>query len=148
MKLFPNTKSEWPEGLGQLTPLGKRQHYDLGQKFRHRYMVEHQLLNSTYHINEVYARSTSIDRTLMSAQVRPLLHPLPKLLLSPPTSLLSCQSFLYGLFPPDLTETVIPFGLQVVPVHAVARHEDTLLYAYKNCPRLDELTALSRARYA
>lgn len=98
IKLFPTTRSTWPEGLGQLTwivrtlcrteaPLarpedvsysqwptftqGMEQHYELGRSFRRRYVEEHGLIGTEYRSNEIYVRSTSKERTLMSAQVRP-----------------------------------------------------------------------------
>ncbi len=89
IKTFPNSRSHWPEGMGQLTWLGMQQHYgtlsiqptiyfllisflltpELGQKFRERYVEQHKLLSSEFVGDEVYVRSTSKERTLMSAQV-------------------------------------------------------------------------------
>jgi hypothetical protein len=69
IKTFPNTLSHWPEGFGQLTDLGMKQHHDLGEKFRRKYIGEHRLLSPAYNGSQVYVRSTSKERTLMSAQV-------------------------------------------------------------------------------
>lgn len=69
-KLFPNCKSHWPEGLGQMTALGLRQMYDLGTRLRERYVDRFGLISSSFHTDEVFVRSTSKDRTLMSAHVR------------------------------------------------------------------------------
>jgi len=113
---FPNTKSTWPEGLGQLTWLGMEQQYELGQMFRRRYVEERKLVGSEYRGQEVYVRSTSKERTLMSA-----------------------QSFMHGFYPPKHGLRRLPGGLQPVPVHAFAKHQDIVLYAYKNCPRLKTL---------
>lgn len=70
IKTFPNTRSHWPEGYGQLTDLGMKQHHDLGEKFRKKYVEQHKLVDRTYNGSQVYVRSTSKERTLMSAQVK------------------------------------------------------------------------------
>lgn len=44
--------------------IGKEQHYHLGQWLRQRYSS---LLSQTYNKDEIYIRSTDVDRTLMSA---------------------------------------------------------------------------------
>jgi hypothetical protein len=62
-------------GLGQLTQTGMSQHRQFGQYLRNRYP---DFLNKFYNRNEVYARSTDYDRTLMSS-----------------------YSLLSGLFPPQ-----------------------------------------------
>eukprot|EP01087_Luapelamoeba_hula_P019713 TRINITY_DN6574_c1_g2_i1.p1 TRINITY_DN6574_c1_g2~~TRINITY_DN6574_c1_g2_i1.p1 ORF type:complete len:494 (+),score=95.66 TRINITY_DN6574_c1_g2_i1:110-1591(+) len=117
VRLFPKTASEWPEGLGQLTPLGMKQHFELGQKFRRRYIDKLHLFGPSYNAHEVYARSTSKERTLMSA-----------------------QAFMHGLFPPGSgPDGGLPGNLQLVPVHAEATKEDKVLLGYKNCPALDSL---------
>jgi len=116
-KVFPNTKSEWPEGLGQLTHIGMKQHYDLGQKFRKRYVEDLKFVNTTYKRDEVYVRSTPKERTLMSA-----------------------HSFMLGFFPAGTGPVSIPSAIQPVPIYSVEKKSDTLLYAYKNCNRLKLLT--------
>ncbi|CEF70003.1 Histidine phosphatase superfamily, clade-2-containing protein [Strongyloides ratti] len=62
----PN-KNVWSVSLGQLTQKGMRQHYDLGKRFFKKYSQEKKLLNSNYDANQIYVRSTDIDRTLVSA---------------------------------------------------------------------------------
>ena len=44
--------------------------YDLGQFLRQRYMKDHQLLNETYHHNQVYIRSSDVDRCVQSAETQ------------------------------------------------------------------------------
>eukprot|EP01102_Stenamoeba_stenopodia_P008000 TRINITY_DN2264_c0_g2_i1.p1 TRINITY_DN2264_c0_g2~~TRINITY_DN2264_c0_g2_i1.p1 ORF type:complete len:597 (-),score=88.82 TRINITY_DN2264_c0_g2_i1:161-1951(-) len=132
-KIFPNTKSQWPEGLGQLTHIGMQQLQALGSKLRDRYVYQKKLLSPKLNINEIFVRSTARERTLISA-----------------------QSFLLGLYPPagdtlptptvpslpkDPQESVfvLPLGFQPIPLYSSLKHTDDLLYAYKNCPRLKEL---------
>jgi acid phosphatase len=121
--LFANNPNHWTEGLGQLTGEGMRQHYLLGQKFRHKYVDQLNFVSGTFNISEVYARATGKDRTLMSA-----------------------QSFMLGMFPPGtgpnastVKESALPHSIQPVPIHAATPSHDILLHAYKNCPRLSEL---------
>ncbi|MFZ2957561.1 MAG: histidine phosphatase family protein [Candidatus Ozemobacteraceae bacterium] len=59
---------EWPEGIGELTPEGMRQEYQLGKKLRARYVDAYKLLPWRYRANSMYVLSTSVNRTLMSAQ--------------------------------------------------------------------------------
>lgn len=137
----------WPWGLGQLTPTGARMHYLNGYQFRRRYIVQHQLFGPFYDPEEVYIRSTDVNRTLMSA-----------------------QSQLYGLFPdgpslrtPELNVTAVPpiqienlynitHGLgqsallknyQPLPIYTEQKQLDHLLQGYSGavCPRMNEILA-------
>lgn len=89
--------------------LGKQQHYELGQWLRNRYSS---LVNETYSKNEIYVRSTDVDRALMSA-----------------------QSNLAGLYPPkgkDVWKQDLAW--QPIPVHTVPKKHDKTLAGEKYCP--------------
>ncbi|XP_036705448.1 prostatic acid phosphatase isoform X4 [Balaenoptera musculus] len=102
IETFPNDpikESSWPQGFGQLTQLGMEQHYELGQYIRKRY---EKFLNKSYRHEQVYVRSTDIDRTLMSAMTN-----------------------LAALFPPEGISVWNPSLLwQPIPVHTVPVSED------------------------
>lgn len=95
-----------------LLQLGKQQHYELGKWLRNRY---NPLLNETYSKNEIYVRSTDVDRALMSA-----------------------QSNLAGLYPPKGKDVwKEDLGWQPIPVHTVQEKHDKVLAAKKSCPAYD-----------
>lgn len=106
----PEMEKIWPQGLGQLTPRGMNQEYELGKKLRKQYVNKYHLLPKQYDINAMSVRSTSMARTMMSA-----------------------QSILFGLYPlgtgPSLNNSVkaLPEGLQPIPINTVTREQDTLL---------------------
>ncbi|KAM9307681.1 prostatic acid phosphatase-like [Gastrophryne carolinensis] len=115
---YPNDKykeESWPDGFGQLTQLGMEQQYELGKYLRKRY---YGFINETYSRQEVFVRSTDMDRTIMSVLVN-----------------------LAGLFPP--VERQIwnqNFTWQPIPVHTVPLQEDNMLYMSEtNCPSYVEL---------
>lgn len=100
---------DWPTGWGQLTNLGKQQHHELGKWLRKRY---DSILGKTYSKQDIYVRSTDVDRTLMSA-----------------------LSNLAGLYPPqgtDIWDNNIAW--QPIPVHTVPEREDYILASKKSCP--------------
>ncbi|MGH0183860.1 UNVERIFIED_CONTAM: hypothetical protein FKN15_013149, partial [Acipenser sinensis] len=95
----PHQESAWPQGFGQLTQVGMRQHFELGQTLRRRYWG---FLNETYSRREISVRSTDYDRTLMSAEAN-----------------------LAGLYPPNGSEVFNPnITWQPIPVHTVPDTED------------------------
>jgi len=108
-------RSNWPVGPGQLTSVGKRMHFELGQWLRKRYDG---FLSSNYSEEEIYVRSTDVDRTLMSAQAN-----------------------LAGLYPPSgywVWNPDIPW--QPIPVHTVPQQWDNLLSNHHTqCPRLNHM---------
>lgn len=123
--VFQNSLSEWPEGSGQLTGLGMKQQHDLGAMLRHRYVNERNLIEPYWRLDQVYCRSTARTRSLQSA-----------------------EAFFHGFFPPgtgpNLPESegggpALPINIQPVPIMSASRYNDTLLYAYKNCPTLKRL---------
>ncbi|KAJ8944268.1 hypothetical protein NQ318_009645 [Aromia moschata] len=65
---FPNdpyfSTTYWPMGFKQLTNQGKQRHYELGKWFRNRY---DSFLPKIYSPDDIYVRSSDVDRTLMSA---------------------------------------------------------------------------------
>ncbi|GAB1286574.1 Lysosomal acid phosphatase [Apodemus speciosus] len=115
----PYQEEKWPQGFGQLTKVcpqeGMLQHWELGQALRQRY---HGFLNTSYHRQEVYVRSTDFDRTLMSAEAN-----------------------LAGLFPPSEAQHFNPnISWQPIPVHTVPITEDRLLkFPLGPCPRYEQL---------
>ena len=42
----------------------------------------------------------------------------------------------------------LPHGMTIVPVHSESKERDYLLYAYKNCPKLKEISKQYKQRYA
>ncbi|XP_054734328.1 prostatic acid phosphatase [Anastrepha obliqua] len=102
----------WPVGWGELTNLGKKQHYELGKWLRQRY---HSLLNLTYSEDEIYVRSTDIDRTLASA-----------------------MSNLAGLYPPVGNEIWNKdIAWQPIPVHTIPERLDKELAGKAPCAAYD-----------
>lgn len=63
-KAFGDDFELWPDGAGQLTPLGVEIHQELGNFLRDRYSG---LMSPQYRREELYIRSTDRDRTLLSA---------------------------------------------------------------------------------
>lgn len=107
----PYQESSWPQGFGQLSQEGMRQHFELGQVLRKRYQG---FLSEAYDRHQIVVRSTDYDRTLMSAQAN-----------------------LAGLYPPNGSQVFRP-GLewQPIPVHTVPQVEERLLsYPLSDCPR-------------
>ena len=116
---IPKSTHSWPEGLGQLTPLGMHQEYELGQKFQHRYIEQEKLLPRIYQPGTLYVRSTDVDRTLMSAEcVLMGLYP-------PGTGPFLHPAFLMNWF-------ALPYGFQPIPIHTVGQDHDNLLLPHHN----------------
>ncbi|XP_043938639.1 lysosomal acid phosphatase isoform X2 [Protopterus annectens] len=111
----PYQESAWPQGFGQLTVEGMRQHFELGQMLKKRY---HGFLNDSYDRHEIFVRSTDSDRTLMSAEVN-----------------------LAGMYQPTGAQVFNPnLTWQPIPVHTVPEEEDKLLrFPISGCPRYDVL---------
>jgi hypothetical protein len=63
---FNETSPFWRQG--ELTSMGKKQHYLMGGEMRRRYMVKNKLLDiNQYRPEEIYIRSTDYNRTVESA---------------------------------------------------------------------------------
>uniref|UniRef100_A0A182HT87 acid phosphatase n=1 Tax=Anopheles arabiensis TaxID=7173 RepID=A0A182HT87_ANOAR len=111
--------SHWTADWGQLVNAGKMRHLLLGKWLRQRYSS---LLQDTYSNNEIYVRSTDVDRTLMSAEAN-----------------------LAGLYPPtgrDVWDSAITW--QPIPVHTVTEELDSVLAAKKRCPAFDHALKVYR----
>ncbi|CAB1424714.1 unnamed protein product [Pleuronectes platessa] len=102
-------------GFGQLSQIGMRQHFELGQFLRNRYKG---FLNETYNRHEISVRSTDYDRTLMSAEAN-----------------------LAGLYPPSGQQVFNPnLKWQPIPIHTVPKSEERLLsFPLGDCPRYNQL---------
>ncbi|XP_054479777.1 lysosomal acid phosphatase [Anoplopoma fimbria] len=111
----PHQESDWPQGFGQLSQEGMKQHYNLGQFLRNRYQG---FLNQSYERHEISVRSTDYDRTLMSAEAN-----------------------LAGLYPPAGQQVFKPDLMwQPIPVHTVPQSEERLLsFPLADCPRYKQL---------
>lgn len=108
---LPTPGYQWSEGLGQLTPRGMQQEFQLGTALRKKYVEQSQLLPEKYQYGSMYARSTDYDRTLMSA-----------------------QSLLTGLYPPgtgpmtvENASPALPHAIMPIPVFSAPRAVDDMI---------------------
>ncbi|KAJ8968867.1 hypothetical protein NQ317_008123 [Molorchus minor] len=114
---FPNDEyydlSYWPMGYKQLTNRGKQRHLELGKWFRNRY---DSFLPDIYSPDDIYVRSSDVDRTLMSAAVN-----------------------LAGLYPPAASQ-VFDEGLnwQPVPIHTLPKKKDFVISMKKKCKKYNK----------
>ena len=123
---------KWPQGLGQLTPEGMHQEFELGKKFHERYIVKNHLLPEKYDVETMYVRSSDIDRTLMSAE---------------------CT--LLGLYPigtgpvTEAGEEGAPSRYQPIPIHTRPRDMDDLLVpdANKDVPKIYDLYVFNSSEW-
>lgn len=107
-------RSNWPVGFGQLTPRGKMMQFRLGQFLRKRY---ENFLSDTYDENDIYVRSSDVDRTLMSA-----------------------MSNLAGLYPPKGDQVWNPsLPWQPIPVHTMPLDQDNIIANHAICPKYKKL---------
>ncbi|XP_072931174.1 prostatic acid phosphatase-like isoform X2 [Epargyreus clarus] len=101
-------QSLWPEKFGQLTNIGKSQHFAFGKYLRTRYS---QIVSEKFDPMEIYIKSTDVDRTLMSAQAN-----------------------LAGMFPPTGSSIWNSELLwQPIPVHTKPEKDDEVLAMKKDC---------------
>ncbi len=104
---IPTIPYTWKEGLEQLTQKGIDQEFALGTKLKERYITQSHLLPENYLPGILYARSTGLDRTIMSA-----------------------NSALTGLYfgSSDLNIARYP----IIPTHNCPRSQEDLLFADNN----------------
>ncbi|XP_046820173.1 prostatic acid phosphatase-like isoform X2 [Vespa crabro] len=102
-------ESLWPVPYGQLTNLGKSQHFYMGQWLRNRYS---HLLSDLYSPYDIYIHSTDVDRTLMSAETN-----------------------LAGLYPPKGNQIWNAIHWIPIPIHTIPESEDNVLSGKKYCQR-------------
>ncbi|OGT53808.1 MAG: hypothetical protein A3E84_03785 [Gammaproteobacteria bacterium RIFCSPHIGHO2_12_FULL_42_13] len=103
---IPKAPYQWKEGLGQLTTTGMKQEIKLGEALRKKYVNQYRLLPAKYQPETVYVRSTSWDRTIMSAEF-----------------------LLRGLYP-DNTRSLDYYA--AIPIDTVPNEDDNLLLAKPN----------------
>lgn len=107
----PNIDYKWPVGLGQLTILGKFQHYKLGKFLKDRY--KNFLTDDP---EEIFVRSSGKDRCLESAE---------------------CN--LAAMYPPKLNWVWNKdLDWQPIPVQTVPLSEDNMLNPDSPCPEADK----------
>ncbi|KAK0049394.1 lysosomal acid phosphatase [Biomphalaria pfeifferi] len=120
---YPNDpyKDYWPQGLGQLSKVGKIQAHNLGKSLLQNYT---KFLGTKYNHSQIFVRSSDYDRTLMTA-----------------------ECVLAGLFPtskenhdPDKKFfTSLSNQWQPIPVHSVPLKFDILLRPSHSCPFIQHL---------
>ena len=104
---IPTVSYTWKEGLEQLTQKGIDQEFTLGAKLKDRYLTQSHLLPENYLPGTLYARSTGLDRTIMSA-----------------------NSALTGLYFGTGPLSIV--GCPVIPTHNCSRVQEDLLFPDNN----------------
>jgi hypothetical protein len=130
---------DFPNGVGQLTASGMRQHYLLGSYIRKEYIDRLGFLNSTYDMSELYVQSTRVPRTIISAECHLLgMYPLGTV---PDLTESQVDAAITPIKISDLKEIQKELGLsptaksyQPIAVHSsnVMTQDDVIGYA--NCP--------------
>ncbi len=114
---IPAIPHHWDQALGELTKNGMLQEFQLGLKFRKKYIEETHLLSEKFQEDEIYVRSTDYSRTIISA-----------------------QSVLMGLYSPESAPmlaniqhpSILPTEIQPISIHTQAHDNDELVYIASN----------------
>uniref|UniRef100_A0AC35UBV6 Histidine acid phosphatase family protein n=1 Tax=Rhabditophanes sp. KR3021 TaxID=114890 RepID=A0AC35UBV6_9BILA len=111
----------WPTPLNELTQKGFLQQRRLGQRILHRYSQNHQLINKSYHKNDILIRSTIIKRALDSARAN-----------------------LLGIFPNHRSSIIFEDNLSsynssLIPIFTKLSKKDSLLDSRYECPKYKKL---------
>lgn len=144
---FPDLdkRLSWPHGYLQLTPLGQRQHYLLGSALRKKYITDLKFLSEKYNRSELYVRSTTTERTIMSAQSMTVgLYPesLERLsaqqlareeIWTPPFNLTISDDV-----KSELKNSSLPYDTPIVPIVSFNKSYDRLL-SFDSCPKYQYL---------
>ena len=131
----------WDNLWGELSPVGMRMHFLLGSELRQRYVINQPLLAPEFNATEVYARSTNLNRTIMSAESQ-LMGLFP-----PPTGPMVSDSLAMVAVPPitvqnevnivdKLQNKALPSQFQPFPVHVFPYVDDYVLLANAACYNL------------
>lgn len=108
-----NTHYKWDTKLEQLTPVGMKQEFKLGQKLRKYYIEDVNFLKSKYQPETIYTISSGTNRTIMSA-----------------------QCLLTGLYPPGTGPALkngtpaLPNKMQIIPVRTIPKKSDLIMKPY------------------
>lgn len=113
----------WPDGDGELTNVGKRQHYLLGSVTKEE-LVDTGYLSKDYNPHEIYIVSTDYNRTIMSAQsyLQGLYQADTNIKLSDQQAATAIPPYTngnenYADKSKALNGLVLPNGIQVLPIH-------------------------------
>ncbi|MEI6285481.1 MAG: histidine-type phosphatase [Bacillota bacterium] len=123
---FKNVNYKWPFALGELTPRGMQQEYQLGREFRQKYVDKYHLLTENYIPGSIYALSTEMNRTVMSA-----------------------DCLLAGFYPPGTGpkladgQPALPDQMQVIPVFTITGGQKNFI-----CPELENPDTVKILIYA
>ncbi|CAB3404243.1 unnamed protein product [Caenorhabditis bovis] len=122
-------------GFGQLSPLGMKQHVNLGNMLRKRYVnidnATHKFLPAVYNSKSMYIRSTGINRTLVSAMSNMIgMYGQP------------AYGNNMGLDYPD--DALWPVGFVPIPVHTVDYPSDCIGNIECDCPRREWIWGLAQ----
>lgn len=117
---------------GELTPVGMRQHYNLGRALRKIYIEENQFLSPNFNPEEMFVQSTDVNRTIVSVLSQLYgFYPLgsgPKLPEGLNTSFEE-PPFAY-LEKTKETDFGLPFAFQPIPVHSIPYNQDFMLRSW------------------
>ncbi|KAL4497180.1 hypothetical protein ABPG72_019500 [Tetrahymena utriculariae] len=129
---------------GELSLVGQRQLFYLGQLLNKDYIQDAKLLSAKYDPSEIYYRSTDVNRTIMSAQcLLAGLYPaqsgdmIPDDILNNKKDLLNVDFKLRGSTAVTQIADKYPIqnGYQSIPIHVVERPRDKILLGYGDtCP--------------
>lgn len=133
----------WNQGLGELTPSGMRQHYLNGQEFRNRYATIQDLLSPQYMSEQIYVRSTDVNRTIMSAQSQ-LLGFFPQ---GPSIKTANLQDLAqppfnvsgFSTVKKNLGSNALPNSYQPIPIEIISSKYDHMLagWGVSCCPKFN-----------
>ncbi|XP_074025808.1 testicular acid phosphatase homolog [Leptinotarsa decemlineata] len=114
----------WPNGFGQLVDQGKLNQFNLGKWLRRRYSG---FISEKYNAQEIFVRSSDVDRTLMSAAA-------------------NLAGLYYSTNSSEMWQDGLPWD--PVPIHTAPEDDDEIVAMSKYCNKFETLyTELINSEY-